>query len=96
MASKGQIGLSKIRTASYLANAVLFHSAVLACSTLRGMAIMSGSQTLRQWEPETLETSLIRVAGKLLIGNGQLTDKTPDIPLCPKVCEDWVAVGLCS
>ena len=54
--SKGQMGMGKIRTASFLANAALFHSAVLAYNTLRWMAIMSGSQALRQWEPETIRT----------------------------------------
>ena len=54
--SKGQMGMGKIRTASFLANAALFHSAVLAYNTLRWMVIMSGSQALRQWEPETIRT----------------------------------------
>jgi hypothetical protein len=94
--SKGQMGMGKIRTASFLANAALFHSAVLAYNTLRWMAIMSGSQMLRQWEPETIRTYLIRVAGKLLTGNRQLTVKTPDNHLYPKVWDDWVAVGLGS
>ena len=94
--SKGQMGMGKIRTASFLANAALFHSAVLAYNTLRWMAIMSGSQALRQWEPETIRTYLIRVAGKLLTGNGQLTVKTPDNHLYSKVWDDWVAVGLGS
>ena len=94
--SKGQMGMGKIRTASFLANAALFHCAVLAYNTLRWMAIMSGSQTLRQWEPETVRTYLVRVAGKLLTGNGQLTVKTPDNHLYSKVWDDWVAVGLGS
>ena len=94
--SKGQMSMGKIRTASFLANAALFHSAVLAYNTLRWMAIMSGSQTLRQWEPETIRTYLIRVAGRLLTGNRQLTVKTPDNHLYPKVWDDWVAVGLGS
>lgn len=94
--AKGQMGMGKIRTASFLANAALFHSAVLAYNTLRWMAIMSGSQTLRQWEPETIRTYLIRVAGKLLTGNGQLTVKTPDNHLYHTVWDDWVAVGLGS
>jgi len=94
--SKGQMGMGKIRTASFLANAALFHSAVLAYNTLRWMAIMSGSPMLRQWEPETIRTYLIRVAGKLLTGNRQLTVKTPDNHLYPKVWDDWVAVGLGS
>ena len=92
--SKGQMGMGKIRTAEFLANAVLFHCAVLAYNTLRWMAIMSGSQTLRQWEPETIRTYLVRVAGKLLTGNRQLTVKTPDNHLYPQVWDDWVAVGL--
>jgi len=92
--SKGQMGMGKIRTSSFLANAALFHCAVLAYNTLRWMAIMSGSPTLRQWEPETIRTYLVRVAGKLLTGNGQLTVKTPDNHLYPQVWDDWVAVGL--
>jgi len=55
-----------------------FTARVLAYNTLRWMAIMSGSQTLRQWEPDTVRTYLVRVAGKLLTGNRQLTIKTPD------------------
>ena len=92
--AKGQIGLGKIRTADFLANAALFHCAVLAYNTLRWMALMSGSQTLRQWEPETIRTYLVRVAGKLLTGSRQLTVKTPNNHLYPQVWEDWVAVGL--
>ena len=94
--AKGQMGMGKIRTASFLANAALFHCAVLAYNTLRWMAIMSGSSTLRQWEPETVRTYLVRVAGKLLTGNRQLTVKTPDNHLYPQVWDDWVAVGLGS
>jgi len=94
--SKGQMGMGKIRTAEFLANAALFHCAVLAYNTLRWMAIMSGSKTLRQWEPETIRTYLVRVAGKLLIGNRQLTVKTPDSHLYPQAWDDWVAVGLGS
>jgi hypothetical protein len=92
--AKGQIGMGKIRTDSFLANAALFHCAVLAYNTLRWMAMMSGSQTLRQWEPETVRTYLVRVAGKLLAGNRQLTVKTPNNHLYPQVWDAWVAVGL--
>ena len=92
--SKGQMGMGKIRTASFLANAALFHCAVLAYNTLRWMAIMSGNQTLRQWEPETMRTYWVGVAGKLLTGNRQLRVITPDNHLYPQVWDDWVAVGL--
>ena len=94
--AKGQMGMGKIRTANFLANAALFHCAVLAYNTLRWMAIMSGSPALRQWEPETVRTYLVRVAGKLLTGNRQLTVKTPDNHLYSQVWDDWVAVGLGS
>ena len=90
------MAMGKIRTASFLANAALFHCAVLAYNTLRWMAIMSGSSTLRQREPETIRTYLVHVADKLLTGNRQLTVKTPDNHLYPQVWDDWVAVGLGS
>jgi hypothetical protein len=92
--AKGQMGMGKIRTDSFLANAALFHCAVLAYNTLRWMAMMSGNQTLMKWEPETVRTYLVRVAGKLLTGNRQLTVKTPDNHLHPQVWDAWVAVGI--
>jgi hypothetical protein len=92
--AKGQMGLGHLRTASFLANAALFHCAVLAYNTLRWMALLSGNAMLRQWEPETVRTYLIRVAGKLLTGNRQMTVKTPASHLYPQVWQDWVAVGL--
>ena len=91
--AKGQMGMGHLRTASFLANAALFHCAVLAYNTLRWMALLSGNTTLRQWEPETLRTYVIRVAGKLLTGNRQLTVKTPVNHLYSKAWTDWVAVG---
>lgn len=90
---KGPMGLGHLRTDSFLANAALFHNAVLAYNTLRWMALLSGNRMLRQWEPETVRTYLVRVAGKLLTGNRQLTLKTPDSHRYPKVWSDWVAVG---
>ena len=39
---------------------------------------------------------VVRVAGKLLIGNRHLTVKTPDSHLYPQTWDDWVAVGLGS
>ena len=94
--AKRQMGLGKIRTASFLANAALFHCAVLAYNLVRWMAMLSGNATLRRWEPETIRTYLVRVAGKLLTGSKQLTVKTPDNHLYPKEWGDWVAVGLAA
>ena len=92
--AKSQMGLGKIRTNQFLANAALFHCAVLAYNTVRRMAQLSGNKTLCQWEPETVRTYLIRVAGKLLTGNNQLRVKTPADPLYPREWDDWVRVGL--
>jgi len=92
--AKSQMGSGKIRTDQFLANAALFHCAVLAYNTVRWMAQLSGNKTLCQWGPETLRTYLIRVAGKLLTGNNQLRVKTPSDPLYPREWEDWVGVGL--
>ena len=92
--AKSQMGLGKIRTNQFLANAALFHCAVLAYNTVRWMAQLSGNKTLCQWEPESLRTYLIRVAGKLLTGNNQLNVKTPANPLYPQEWGDWVKVGL--
>ena len=92
--AKAQMGLGKIRTDKFLANAALFHCAVLAYNTVRWMAQLSGNKTLCQWEPETLRTYLVRVAGKLLTGNNQLRIKTPADPLYPQEWGDWVEVGL--
>lgn len=92
--AKCQMGMGKVRTSHFLANAALFHCAVLAYNTVRWMAQLSGNKMLQQWEPETVRTYLVRVAGKLLTGNNQLTIKTPDNPLYPKVWDAWVRVGL--
>ncbi len=92
--AKSQMGLGKIRTDQFLANAALFHCAVLAYNTVRWMAQLSGNKTLCQWEPETVRIYLIRVAGKLLTGNNQLRVKTPADPLYPREWDDWVKVGL--
>jgi|GEM_PF-6717425 len=88
--------MGKIRTADFLANAGLFHCAVLAYNTLRWMTLMSSSQTLRHGESETIRTYLVGLAGKLPTGSRQLTIKTPDNPLYPQVWRDWVEVSLGS
>lgn len=94
--AKSQMGLGKIRTDQFLANAALFHCAVLAYNTVRWMAQLSGNKTLCQWEPDTIRTYLVRVAGKLLTGNNQLRVKTPADPLYPQEWDDWVKVGLAA
>jgi hypothetical protein len=92
--SKSQMGMGHIKTGDFLANAALFHCAVLAYNTVKWMALMSGNTELRKWEVQTVRTFLVRVAGKLLTGNNQLTIRTPDDHLYSTEWSAWVAVGL--
>lgn len=91
--AKTQMGLAHLKTEHFLANAALFQCAVLAYNTLRWMALISGNATLQRWEPHTVRTFLIRVAGKLLSGANQLRIKLPRQPLHPQVWEDWLALS---
>lgn len=92
--AKNQMGLAHIKTDKFLANAALFHCAILAYNTVRWMAICSGDRVLRRWEMQTVRAFLVRVAGKLLGGSRQLMLKTPRSPLHVAQWEAWVAVGL--
>jgi hypothetical protein len=56
------------------------------------MALLSTNATLKRWEPQTVRTFLIRVAGKLLTGANQLRIKLPR-HLHPKVWHDWLALS---
>jgi len=91
--AKNQMGLGHLKTADFLANAVLFQSAIIAYNTVRQMALLSGNATLRRWEPQTIRTFLVRVAGTLLTGARQLKIKLPDSHLHPKVWDDWLALS---
>jgi len=91
--AKNQMGLGHLKTADFLANAVLFQSAIIAYNTVRQMALLSGNATLRRWEPQTIRTFLVRVAGTLLTGARQLKIKLPDSHLHPKAWEDWLALS---
>jgi len=41
------------------------------------MALSSGNEQLKKWEPESIRVFLIRVAGKLLTGGNQIHIKLP-------------------
>jgi hypothetical protein len=82
------MGLAQIKTDHFLANAALFQSAILAYNTPRWMALMSNNKQLRQWEPETIRTFLIRFTG----GN-QLTIKLPKDHLYPQPWEDELGLA---
>lgn len=90
---KSQMGLAHLKTESFLANAALFQSAILAYNTLRWMALTSGNAQLKKWEPESIRVHLINVAGKLLTGGNQIHIKLPTNHLHPKPWKDWLALA---
>jgi len=90
--AKSQLGLAHIKTGSFLANAALFQSAILAYNTLRWMALTSGNTQLKKWEPESIRVHLICVAGKLLVGGNQTRIKLPKNHLHPQPWEDWLTL----
>jgi hypothetical protein len=53
------MGLAHLKTDHFLANAALFQCAVLAYNTARWMALLSGNDTLKRWEPQTIRTDCL-------------------------------------
>lgn len=92
--AKNQTALAHIKTGDFWANSVLFQTAILAYNTMRWMALLSGNTVLRRWEPGTIRTFLIRVAGKYTTGGRQQDLSAPERMLYPNQWDDWVAVGL--
>ncbi len=89
--AKSQLGMAQIKTSEFIANAALFQTAILAYNTLRWMALLSGNRTLQQWEPESIRTFLVQIAGKLRTGGNQLRLQLPRLHLYPQQWEDWLA-----
>jgi hypothetical protein len=92
--AKNQTALAHIKTEDFWANSVLFQIAILAYNTMRWMALLSGNAVLRRWEPATIRTFLIRVAGKYTTGGRQQKLFVPERMLYSTQWDDWVAVGL--
>jgi len=88
--AKSQLGLAHLKTDNFFANAALFQCAILAYNTLRWMALSSGNEQLKKWEPESIRVFLIRVAGKLLTGGNQIHIKLPVNNLYPKPWQAWL------
>jgi len=88
--AKNQMALAHIKTNSFLANDALFQSTILAYNTVRWMALVSGDRQLIRWEPASLRTFMLRVAGKLVSGGGQLTLKTSEPALYPQAWQSWM------
>ncbi|MFQ5640690.1 MAG: IS1380 family transposase [bacterium] len=92
--AKNQMALAHIKTNSFLANDALFQSTILAYNTIRWMALVSGDQQLIRWEPASLRTFMLRVAGKLVSGGRQLTLKTSESALYPQAWQSWLRLAL--
>jgi len=91
--AKNQTALAHIKTDDFWANSALFQSSILAYNTIRWMALLSGNAILRKWEPATVRTFLIRMAGKFTTGSRQQKLTIPDRMLYTAQWDDWVAVG---
>ena len=92
--AKNQSALGIIRTNDFLANAVLFQAAVLAYNTMRWMGLCSGKKNLRKWEPQTLRSFLIRIAGRLLTGSRQLEFRVTENTVYKEEQMAWFAIGI--
>ena len=67
--------------------------AILAYNTMRWMALCSGNAILRRWEPATMRTYLVRMAGKWTRGARQQKLRVPERTLYHAQWDAWVAVG---
>jgi len=63
--AKNQMGLAHLKSQDFWASSAMFLCAVLAYNTVRYMAFLSCDKRLFSFEPGTIRTYLIRVAGKL-------------------------------
>ena len=61
---KSQMNAGHLRTGEFLANAALFHCAVLAYNLLKWMGLLAGG-VIQRWEIKTVRLWLIRVAGEV-------------------------------
>ena len=91
--AKNQTALAQIKTDDFLANSALFQCAILAYNMLRWMALCSGNAILRRWEPATMRTYLVRMAGKWTSGARQQKLRVPERTLYNAQWDAWVAVG---
>lgn len=91
--AKNQTALAHIKTDDFWANSALFQSAILAYTTMRWMALLSGDTVLRRWEPGTIRTFIIRMAGKFTTGSRQQKLTVPEQMLYCSQWDAWVAVG---
>lgn len=92
--AKNQTALAHIKTDDFWANSMLFQTAIPAYNTMRWMALLSGNAVLQRWEPGTIRTFLIRMAGKYSTGGRQQKLSVPERMLYSARWDDWVTVGM--
>ena len=92
--AKNQMALAHIKMDDFWGTSAVFQCAILAYNTLRWMALCSADRELKRWEPGTVRTFLVRVAGRIQTGSRQLGLDTPANHLYPTQWDAWVAVGL--
>ena len=90
---KNQMNAGHLRTSEFLANAALFHCAVLAYNLLKWMALLVGG-VIKQWEVKTMRLWLIRVAGKLTRSGRQWVLKLPEKFLHQEEWREWERMSL--
>ncbi len=71
----------------------MFLCAVLAYNTIRYMALLSGDKRLFSFEPVTIRTYLIRVAGKLTRTGKQFKLTVPSDILYSTQWDIWISIG---
>jgi hypothetical protein len=92
--SKKQMALGQIKMDDFWGSSAIFQCSILAYNTVRWMALCSGDKQLCRWEPATIRSFLVRVAGRLRTGSNQLGLNTPVNHLHPKQWDAWVTIGL--
>jgi len=91
--SKNQVALANIKMDSFEGSSILFQCSVIAYNTFRYMGLVSKNKKLKQWEPATIRTYLIRTAGKLLTGSRQFKLITPINHFHQNEWDDWLKTG---
>ncbi|NBS27186.1 MAG: IS1380 family transposase, partial [Gammaproteobacteria bacterium] len=93
---KNQMALGHIKTDDFMANSALMQCSILAYNAVRWMGLISGSQQLIKWEPESVRSYIIRIGGHLLTGGKQLKIATDTGHLYQQEWDAWLAIGDCA
>ena len=94
--AKNQMALGQIKTNDFNANSILLQCSIIAYNVIRWMEYTSANKQLKKWEPETVRTFLIRVAGKLTTGGRILTITYAKNHLYQEVWDEWKKLGKCG